>query len=55
MGVTLKNIESGLLVLQVRREADEPDASTAYAIQYRAPLSAYQALCVSLSLAAIGP
>ena len=53
VGVTLKNIESGLLVLQVRREADEPDASTAYAIQYRAPLSAYQALCVSLSLAAI--
>ena len=37
----------------MRREADEPDASTAYAIQYRAPLSAYQALCVSLSLAAI--
>jgi hypothetical protein len=53
VGVTLKNIESGLLVLQVRREADGPDASTAYAIQYRAPLSAYQALCVSLSLAAI--
>ena len=53
VGVTLKNIESGLLVLQVRREADEKDGSTAYAIQYRAPLSAYQALCVSLSLAAI--
>ena len=52
VGLTLKSLDSGLLVLQVRREAHEPDASTAYAIQYRAPLSAYQALCVALSLAA---
>lgn len=52
--LTLKSLDTGLLVLDITREP-EADGTPALALKYTAPLSAYQALCVALSMLCAAP